>query len=73
MLATFRCILGSIFFEIWVIFAPKMEPSWLQDRFRNRCQLKKAKYQKSLFFLGKTKVLMATGVEVGCQNRSKID
>ena len=53
--------------EIWPIFGPKMKPSWDQNGIKNRCELRMAFFQwKTLFFEIKW-------VQVGSQNRSKID
>ena len=59
--------------EIWPIFGPKMKPSWDQNGIKNRCELRMAIFQKTLFFLKTNKVFWIKWVQVENQNRPKID
>ena len=59
--------------EIWPIIGSKMKPSWDQNGIKNRCELRMAIFQKTLFFLRKNKVFGIEWVQVESQNRSKID
>ena len=59
--------------EIRSIFGPKMKPSWDQNGIKNRCELRMAIFQKTLFFLMKNKVFGIKWVQVESQNRPKID
>ena len=50
-----------------------MEPSWHQNRIKNRCQLRKAIFQKSCSPSRGGSIFQDLGVEVGRKIRSKID
>ena len=59
--------------EVWSIFGPKMKPSWDQNGIKNRCKLRKAIFQKTLFFQRKIQFFWIKWVQVESQNRPKID
>ena len=51
-----------------------MEACWHQNRIKNRCQLRKADFAKSIEKTNEfSLIFMVLGVEVGIKNRSKIE
>ena len=52
---------------------PKMASSWGLDRTKIDANIETRFFEKTLFFLGKTMILRVQEVEVGSQDRSKID
>ena len=59
--------------EFWLIFASKMEGSWYQKHFKNRCKLGKAIFQKSCSHCSGGSIFKVGGVQLGLKNRSKMD
>ena len=49
-LSKFWCLLKLFFWGFWRIWGGKMEPSWHQNRIKNRSQLRKAIFWKNMVF-----------------------
>ena len=62
----------SFFGFCWILGA-KMEASWYQNRFKNRCKLGKAIFQKSCSHCSGGSIFKVGGVQLGLKNRSKMD
>ena len=53
----------------WWIFGGKMEACWHQNRTKIDANFEERFFEKTLFSLGKTMILMVQGLEVGGKNR----
>ena len=53
----------------WSIWGGKMEASWQQNRMKNGCELREARFSKNLVFpLGKTMILKVREVKKSMKN-----
>ena len=59
--------------RFWWVFGAKMEASWHQNRIENWYELRIRVFQKTTGKQGKSMIFWFPGVEVGSQNRSKIN